>query len=169
MIATIRVGPAPGAIVFDSIPLRTAQGAVLASIVGLVANAGDGTVTVFDPLTNEIKRTIRVGPRPSGIVVVTSPKNAAYVTNAGDGTVSIVDPVALTVTATVPAGAAPSGIAAPFDSHAWIADARGNSVSALQLDVNAIDATIPVGNAPSAISLGGLFWPAPSGCAGVAC
>jgi YVTN family beta-propeller protein len=141
---------------------------VISSVVGLVANARDGTLTIFDPLTNEIKRTVRVGDRPSGIVAVAEPKNVVYVTNAGSNDVSMIDPVAMTVIRTIPAGNAPSAIAGTFDSHVYAANAGGNGVSALSVLTNAVDATLGAGSAPAAISLGGLFWPAPR-CTGLTC
>ncbi len=142
---------------------------MVSSVVGLVANERDGTLTVFDPLTNEIKRTVRVGDRPSGILAVDQPKNVVYVTNAGSNGIAVLDPVALTVSRTIAAGNAPSGIAGTFDSHVFVANAGSNSVSALSLLTNTLDATLGAGSAPASISLGGLFWPAPGRCTGVAC
>jgi hypothetical protein len=39
----------------------------------------------------------------------------------------------------------------------------------VSLLTNTLDATLGAGSAPASISLGGLFWPAPGRCTGVAC
>ena len=55
----------------------------------LVANSGDGTVSVIDTSTNSLLTTLAVGNTPDGIAV-TPDQSTAVVANEGDNTVSIV-------------------------------------------------------------------------------
>src|ERR1700752_902503 len=78
-------------------------GAALAQTRGYVANAGDGTVSVIDPLTNTVVATIPGGSAPRAVAV--TPNGAfAYVANSGSNNVSVISAVTNTVVGTVPVG-----------------------------------------------------------------
>jgi YVTN family beta-propeller protein len=105
----IRIVPAGGGAVTDTIPLGNGPGAIAASDEAIwVANSGDDTVSRIDPATSAIKAEIPVGRRPSGIAVGAG---AVWVANSLSGTVSRIDPRADRVTQTIEVGEAPQSLA----------------------------------------------------------
>ena len=113
----IRIVPAGGGAVTDTIPLGNGPGAIAASEEAIwVANSGDGTVSRIDPATSAVKAEIPVGRRPSGIAVGAG---AVWVANSLSGTVSRIDPRVDRVTKTIEVGGAPRSLAVA-GGHVWV-------------------------------------------------
>jgi YVTN family beta-propeller protein len=105
--ATIAVGSSPSAIAIDPV-LNLAA----------VVNTNDGSVSLIDPGTNTVVKTIaNVGNKPTGIAIDDQlPDHIALVVNSGDNTVSTVDLTTQSVVGTplsVQIGAPPPPVAGP--------------------------------------------------------
>lgn len=121
-----------------------------------VANAGDATVTRFDPTTLEegALRTISVGNRPSGIAYGA---DALWVANAGDDTVTRID-ASTYATRTIPVGSEPVAIAVGAGA-VWVANSADRTVSRIDPATNEVVRTIEVQNAPTGIAVAdGFVW-----------
>jgi YVTN family beta-propeller protein len=121
-----------------------------------VANAGDSTVSRFDPATllEGPLRTISVGQRPTGVAYG---GGALWVANSGDGTVTRIDPSTYSTT-TITVGPEPVAVAAD-EKAVWIADATDGALSRIDMKSNDVVETISVGNAPSGVAVSdGSVW-----------
>jgi YVTN family beta-propeller protein len=103
----IAVGTTPSAIAVDPV-LNLA----------VVANTGDGSVSLIDLATNSVVKTIpNVGNKPTGIAIDDQlPDHIALVVNSGDNTVSAIDLATQSVVGTplsVQIGAPPPPVAGP--------------------------------------------------------
>jgi YVTN family beta-propeller protein len=116
-----------------------------------VANSGDGTMSVINPVTGTAT-TIAVGKTPSS-VAVRPDSRYAYVANSGDGTMSVIDPVTSTVVATIAVGKGPSNVVVSPDSrYAYVINSGDGTVSVINATTNTATA-IPVGTAPGPMVL----------------
>jgi YVTN family beta-propeller protein len=121
-----------------------------------IANAGDATVSRFDPTTLEegALRTISVGNRPTGIAYGA---DAIWVANAGDDTVTRIDPSTY-ATRTIPVGSEPVAVAVSAGA-VWVANSADRTVSRIDPATNEVTRTIEIGNAPAGIAVAdGLVW-----------
>jgi YVTN family beta-propeller protein len=118
-----------------------------------VTNVRGNSVSVIDPATNEVTKTISVGRAPRGIAF--SPDGAtAYVTNSEDDNVSLIDTTSNTVSGKVAVGKFPQGIAVtPDGTKVYVVNGKGNSLTVLNSATKQAIATVPVGNEPQAIAL----------------
>jgi len=118
-----------------------------------VTNTASNTVSVIDPLTNEVTDTINVGTEPRGIAV--SPDGSTvYVTNLGSNTLSIIHRDTNTVTDTIPVGDSPIGLAvAPDGKKVYVVNGLDNTVSVINATTKTLTDTIRVGREPQAIAI----------------
>jgi YVTN family beta-propeller protein len=151
-----RVDPADMRVLASSSAGATPAALVVARGSVWVANAGDSTVSRFDPATlgEGPLRTISVGRRPTGIAYGAG---AIWVANAGDGTVTRIEPSTYATT-TIRAGAEPVAVAAD-DNDVWVSNSADRTVSRIDPATNDVVRTIAVGNTPAGIVVGyGFVW-----------
>ena len=118
----------------------------------VVANCGDGTVSVIDAATASVDATLPVGDCPRSVAFVGA---AAYVSGSGDGSVTVVDTTTDSVTATVSIGDEAWGSAAtPDGAELWVTDGDTSAVildtgtNAVVGSVTGLDAPIDVAFSP---------------------
>lgn len=145
---TIAVGQLPNAVVISG-----AQGNQ-----AYVTNYYDGTVSVIDTTTNEVRATIAVGASPRSLAA--SPDGSSvYVLNQDDSTVSVIDTttnqVTDTVTVTVPPD--PSGsvsrlwdVAVGRDGTVYVSASRG-TISVIEPTTHEVSGPYSVGPAATGI------------------
>ena len=113
-----------------------------------VANQGAGTVTVIDPQTLTVDRTIPVGGGPRRLAV--SPDgNRVYVANYQSDDVSIIDAVTRTRLMNLPVGNGPRGVSVtPNGAEVWVTNLLSNNVSVISTASNTILTNLPAGILP---------------------
>jgi YVTN family beta-propeller protein len=133
------------------------SGIVYAEGAVWVSNAGDATVSRFNPQTfssGPVETPTTVGSQPSGIAYGAG---ALWVTSAGDDTVSRIDP-ASGAARTIEVGARPSAVAVG-DGAVWVANSGDGTVSRIDPASNTVTATIQTGNWPAGLAVnGGFLW-----------
>jgi len=95
-------------------------------------NSAEGTVSVFDTVTYELIKTIKVGSWPDGSSM--TPSGAyVYVNNSGDDTVSIIDTASNEVIETIGVGTEPRGgiAVSPDGKFVYVANYVGGDVSVI--------------------------------------
>ncbi len=113
---TIKVGKMPSEVTFS------ADGSLV-----FVANTGDATVTVIDPVTKTVKTTIPVGAAPVGAWAASNGK--MYCDNETDKTVSEIDVATQKVTETIALGYKPGYVAYnAMLKEVWVSDATNGKV-----------------------------------------
>ena len=113
---TIKVGKMPSEVTFS------ADGSLV-----FVANTGDATVTVIDPVTKTVKTTIPVGAAPVGAWAASNGK--MYCDNETAQTVSEIDVATQKVTETIALGYKPGYVAYnDFSKEIWVSDATNGKV-----------------------------------------
>ncbi|TSJ38893.1 T9SS type B sorting domain-containing protein [Mucilaginibacter corticis] len=116
-----------------------------------IPNSGDGTVSVIDPNTNSVIKSILVGANPSAIAVSPDSKYI-YVANSGSNSVSVISTVTNKVVSTIPVGNGPDGVAvSPDGTSLYVVNAFDNILSEIKLSNNTFPGNIPVGAFPSAV------------------
>ena len=132
-------------------------GVVVAAGAVWVVNAGDATVTRFEPKSYEAGATgrpIRVGREPVGIA---TGEGAIWVADSGDNTVTRINPLTGSMSR-IRVGRHPIAVAVG-GGLVWVANAGDGSVSRIDPVSNELTGTIDVGNAPSGVVFaGGLVW-----------
>jgi len=113
----------------------------------LVANSGDGTVSVLNGFSYATIATIKVGGSPQGVDInyPTATTAFAYVANSA-GTVTVINLATNTPAAsTIPVGSGASAIAVDAaDGTVFVANATSNTVSVISLSTGQLIATIVV-------------------------
>ena len=74
-----------------------------------IANYDEGTVSIYDLVTNQVTATIQVGTHPAD-VEITQDGSRIYVANSGSNNVSVIDTVTRSVIGTVTLPSSPVGI-----------------------------------------------------------
>ena len=127
-------------------------------------NAGTGTVSKIDPVTNAVIGTpIAVGSYPHAVAF---DGTNIWVTNAGSGTVSKIDPDTGTVIGTpITVDNLPLGVA--FDgTNIWVTNSGSDTVSKINPATDTVTATItlPAGSFPGGVAFDGTnIWVTNSG------
>ena len=114
--ATVRVGLAPSEVTF-SVDGR----------YGFVANTHSASVTVVDPVSKAVVRTISVGDSPVG--AWQGVNGIAYVDNEVDGTISAIDTRSLQVVQIYHLGFTPGMVGYGPDDNVWVADSYNARVA----------------------------------------
>jgi YVTN family beta-propeller protein len=118
-----------------------------------ITNAGDGTVSVINTVTNTVSATIPIGANAAG-VAVTPDGSRVYVTNQLAGAVSVINTASNTVIANIPVGTNPIGVAVtPDSSKVYVANAGANAVSVIDTASNIVIATVPVSISPAGLAV----------------
>ncbi len=119
-----------------------------------VANAGSGTVSIYDVVNVRLDRELAVGVNPTA-VVASPTRDEVYVLNTGDGksagSLAVLDTVKNAVAALIPLDRQPVSLdVAPDGATAYIANAGSNTVSVIDLVHRQETARIGAGEQPSA-------------------
>jgi YVTN family beta-propeller protein len=118
-----------------------------------VANAGSGTVSIYDVVNVRLDRELAVGTNPTAVVASPS-RNEVYVLNAGDGrgpgSLAVLDTVKNAVAALIPLDRHPVSLEVSADgATAYVANAGANSVSVIDLAARRETARIGAGDQPA--------------------
>ncbi len=125
-----------------------------------VTSERDSVVSIVDPGTAAITRTLSVGDQPIGLLL-NKKKDRLYVANAGSDTISIIDTNGDTVVGTfllrpddmrgLP-GATPTGMAlSPDEKRLYVTLADMNAVAVVELPKGKVAGYIPTGWYPTAV------------------
>ena len=127
-----------------------------------ITNAGDGTVSVLDTLTNTVVDTVLVGNVPNGVAVHPD-GSKVYVAHNFDNTVAVIDTSHNTVVDTVEnLGQGMFGVDVhPDGSTVYVAASQNDVVILIDTATNTVVDTVPVGDAP--IAFGDFIGPVPLG------
>ncbi|GAB3831990.1 YncE family protein [Pontibacter rugosus] len=118
--STIGVGKSPSEVTFS------ADGTV-----AFVANTGEATVSVIDPVTKAVKTTLPVGADPVGAWPATDGK--MYVDNETSQSITVIDAVSTSVTETLSLGFKPGYVAFQENTgELWVSDATNGKVVVYQ-------------------------------------
>lgn len=120
-----------------------------------------GRLAVVDTATNNVTKTITVGPAPRAVAISpdgslvyvanTHYQNVSGTTTPGENTVSVINTTTNTVVATISAGQNPSALA--FSPNGTLAYIGGeNRVSVVNTTTSAVVATIPVTSAVAGVT-----------------
>jgi len=139
---TLKVGLNPSEVTFS-----------LDGHYAFVADTGSNQITVFDPETKSLTKTIQVGTTPVGAWQGTNSR--AYVDNEDDGTVSAIDVSTLDVVLTYRLGFTPGMIAFGPDGNVWVADSFNAKVVIFRPDRDERVATVPAGDGAHGIAFRG--------------
>ena len=124
-----------------------------ATLLVLVTNFEDGTLTIVDPTTDTVAAPISVGAGPWAAAI--HPLGTeAYVTNREGSSVSVLDLAGRTVDGTIAVGGQPHGVVFdPAGARAYVASFDADAVFVIDTATRAVRGTIPVGLAPVGLSL----------------
>jgi YVTN family beta-propeller protein len=137
VIATIRVGSEPCALVYNSTNNKI-----------YCANQKSNDVSIIDGTTSNVINTIAVGAGPSALVY-NSVNNKAYCANANSNNVSVIDGASNNVIATINVGLYPKTLLYnPTNNKIYCANMDGENVTVIDGLTNSEIATIPVGRTP---------------------
>jgi YVTN family beta-propeller protein len=132
-------------------------GVVVAAGFVWVVNAGDATVTRFEPKSYEAGATgrpIRVGRKPIGIA---AGEGAIWVADSADNAVTRINP-STGSTSRIGVGRRPTAVAVG-GGLVWVANSGDGTVSRIDPVSNELTGTTDLGNAPSGVVFaGGLVW-----------
>lgn len=116
-----------------------------------VANTARNTVTVHDPVTGAVLKTINVGGAPSAVA---TDGVSVWVANTNSNTVTRIRTSDNTVIATTTVGWAPRAlVVAPNGGSVWVANTSGDSISRISTATNRVVSTTAVGRTPSALAV----------------
>lgn len=134
-------------------PRDLTAGETSVTMLALVANDGDGTVTLIDLATGTECRAIQVGRRPRAIAI--TPDGAtACVASYGDGAVTLIDNATATAVMRIVVGNGPQAITiAPDGATAYVANHTDGSITAISLPAGRPRALIRAVHGPRAIAL----------------
>jgi YVTN family beta-propeller protein len=115
-----------------------------------VANGGDNTVKIYDPVAGTIAASIAAGPNPFEIAV--NPAGTqAWVSDASGSTVTIIDTAsrAVTGTVTITSGASPAAVVfTPDGATAYVSDSGNGTIAVVSTASGTVTSTITVGGDP---------------------
>ena len=139
---TVVVGKSPSEVTFS------ADGTL-----AFVANTGEATVSVIDPVTKAVRTTLPVGADPVGAWPATDGK--MYVDNETSQSVTVIDVASISVTETLNLGFKPGYVAFQEKTgELWVSDATNGKVVVYQRSGGAWvqKAAVPTGNDAHAIA-----------------
>ncbi|MEU4063953.1 YncE family protein [Streptomyces wedmorensis] len=118
--------------------------------VAYVTQPDLGTVSVVDPVAEEVTGTFSVGHRPTGIAI-DGQKRRAYVADSGFTTVSIID---MTTGAVhdVDVASHPVAVAVDAKGNAYVSLSDG-AVRVIDAESSSVSAAIPVGSKPEGLAV----------------
>lgn len=121
-----------------------------------VANYGSNTVSVVNPTTPAVARTISIGSGASPIDVAVGSDGTAYVANFGSSTVSVIAPGATTVTRTVSLStdAHPNAIAVGPDGSVYTSNFSPDTISRIAAGSTSVTTTVATGSGPRDVLAG---------------
>ena len=116
------------------------RGAGVTSAVSQVysVNAGGGTVSIIDPVTNVVRKTVVVGSSPGNLQAL--PGGAkVYVPNQGSSSVSVIDTATYSVTDILSGFDGPHAVApTPQGNEVWVLNAYSGSISVIDTATAAV-------------------------------
>ncbi len=136
LAASIPVPAEPSYVVYDTTTHR-----LFVSSIGDVYEE-HGYVSMIDPQTNTVLRSVQVGASPYGMAFNPS-TGTVYVANADSNNVTIINGTSGAIEGSIPVGAYPTLVA--FDSESgsiYVADAGANVISVIDAKTNVVAGTI---------------------------
>jgi len=122
----------------------------------LVTNLSPGLVKVISTKNYEILDDIKVGGRPSHIILSSNGLHA-YVANFGTGRIGKIDFINVTthqIEGEVQVGVRPSGLVlSPFEDQLFVVCSGSNDVYQIDVNRKTVIETVPVGLGPDAIAI----------------
>lgn len=122
----------------------------------LVTNLSPGLVKVISTQNYEILDDIKVGGRPSHIIISSNGLHA-YVANFGTGRIGKIDFINVTthqIEGEVQVGVRPSGLVlSPFEDQLFVVCSGSNDVYQIDITRKTVIDTVPVGLGPDAIAI----------------
>ncbi|MCR8635484.1 cadherin-like beta sandwich domain-containing protein [Paenibacillus radicis (ex Xue et al. 2023)] len=116
-----------------------------------VTNRSSGTVSVIDPATDTVIRTITVGAQPHG-VAFNSDGSKAYVANRNGNTLSVINTATLAVTGTITVLANPIAMVT-VGQKLFLTQQTANQVAVIDLTNDTVSSQITVGVGPYGLSV----------------
>ncbi|WP_394830800.1 YncE family protein [Pendulispora rubella] len=121
--SSVRVGNGPSEVTFS-----------LDGRYGFVANTHSASVSIVDPETKQVAKTISVGDSPVG--AWQGRNGMAYVDNETDGTLSVIDTLELKVVQVHRLGFTPGMVGLGPDNNVWVADTDHAKVAIRRADAD---------------------------------
>lgn len=129
------------------------SGDVVANNQTYVLNQASNTVSVVNPVTSTVTKTITVGTAPTA-VAATPDQKYVYVTNSGSGNVTVIDTSTNTVKATVKVGSTPQDVVVnAAGTSAYVLNSGSGSMSVINTSTNKVVSTVSVGSNPTAVAV----------------
>jgi hypothetical protein len=111
----------------------------------LVANAGDGSVRLFNARDFSLVGRVELGDDADNVRI--DPRNGLAVIGYGRGGLALIDPAARTKVADIPLQAHPEGFQIdPSSGRAYVNIPDAHQIAAVDLDARRVVATWPIGN-----------------------
>ncbi|MES1173050.1 MAG: beta-propeller fold lactonase family protein, partial [Myxococcales bacterium] len=128
---------------------------------GFISNEFGGTLTAFDPRTNQVLGTVKieakspVGERPMGLALSPDDKQL-YVTTGRGGAIAIVDVGKHEMTGLIEGvGARPWGLAVSSDGkHAYTANGSSDDISIVDVASGKVEKKVTIGGLPWGVITG---------------
>jgi YVTN family beta-propeller protein len=119
------------------------------------ANSGDGTVSIIDTATKQVKQTVNVGTKHSNRVKFTPYGKQALISDIGTGELIVMDVVSRTVMKRIKLGSSTEGILiVPDGSRAFVAVSGDNKVAIVDLKTLEVTKTFVTGKDPDGMAWG---------------
>jgi YVTN family beta-propeller protein len=119
------------------------------------ANSGDGTVSIIDTATKQVKQTVNVGTKHSNRVKFTPDGKLALISDLGSGELVVVDVVSRTIMKRIKLGTSAEGILiVPDGSRAFVAVSGDNKVAVVDLKTLEVTKTFVTGKDPDGMAWG---------------
>lgn len=119
------------------------------------ANSGDGTVSIIDTATKQVKQTINVGTKHSNRVKFTPDGKRVLLSDLGTGELIVVDVASRTILKRLKLGTSAEGILiVPDGSRAFVAVSGDNRVAIVDLKALEVTKTFVTGKDPDGMAFG---------------
>jgi YVTN family beta-propeller protein len=119
------------------------------------ANSGDGTVSIIDTATKQVKQTFDVGTKHSNRVKFTPDGKRALISDLGSGELIVVDVAPRTIIKRLKLGTSTEGILiVPDGSRAFVAVSGDNKVAIVDLKTLEVTKTFATGKDPDGMAWG---------------
>jgi YVTN family beta-propeller protein len=117
------------------------------------ANSGDGTVSIIDTATKQVKQTVNVGTKHSNRVKFAPDGKLALISDLGTGELLVMDVVSRTVMKRIKLGSSAEGILiVPDGSRAFVAVSGDNKVAIVDLKTFEVTRTFVTGKDPDGMA-----------------
>lgn len=123
------------------------------AFVAFAADYSDNDVTVFDPVTGAVIRTLAAGTNP-GDVALSANGAQLLVANQGSNTITVYQTSGSAPPRTIRTGKVPATVRmAPDGRHAWVSDYGEDAVQRIDLDTMTAEKPLPAGSQPQQLAV----------------